>query len=103
MCRVSATQPRKRSGVGRSGDSQIVARKRYGGRSAGARRFFMGAYIGANESFGAGNQNPNQHRLEQVISNSHAPESAYLEIAELTDTPAPGKLYLADEIRGELD
>src|SRR6266478_2258081 len=103
MCRVSATQPRKRSGVGRSGDSQIVARKRYGGRSAGARRFFMGAYIGANERFGSGDQDPNQHRLGQVISNSPALESAYREIAELKDKLAQEKLYLEDEIRGELD
>src|SRR6266853_2631955 len=103
MCRVSATQPRKRSGVGRSGDSQIVARKRYGGRSAGARRFFVGAYIGANGRFGSGDQDPNPHRLGQVISNSPALESAYREIAELKDRLAQEKLYLEDEIRGEMD
>src|SRR6202171_2506491 len=103
MYRVSATQPRKRTGVGQSRDSQIVARKRYGGRSVGARRSFMGAYIGANERFGSGDQDPNQHRLEQVISYSPALESAYREIAELKDKLAQEKLYLEDEIRGELD
>src|ERR1700682_2492105 len=103
MYRVSATQPRKRTGVGQSRDSQIVARKRYGGRSVGARGSFMGAYIGANERFGSGDQDPNQHRLEQVISYSPALESAYREIAELKDKLAQEKLYLEDEIRGELD
>jgi len=63
----------------------------------------MGAYIGANERFGSGDQDPNQHRLEQVISNSPALESAYREIAELKDKLAQEKLYLEDEIRGELD
>ena len=71
--------------MGQSRDSQIVARKRYGGRSAGARRFFMGAYIGASERFGSADQDPNQHKLGQVISNSPALESAYREIAELKD------------------
>ena len=63
----------------------------------------MGAYIGANERFGSGDQDPNQHRLEQVISHSPALESAYREIAELKDKLAQEKLYLEDEIRGELD
>ena len=63
----------------------------------------MGAYIGANERFGSGDQDPNQHRLEQVISYSPALESAYREIAELKDKLAKEKLYLEDEIRGELD
>jgi formate hydrogenlyase transcriptional activator len=63
----------------------------------------MGAYIGANERFGSGDQDPNQHRLEQVISYSPALESAYREIAELKDKLAQEKLYLEDEIRGELD
>jgi formate hydrogenlyase transcriptional activator len=63
----------------------------------------MGAYIGANERFGSGDQDPNQHRLGQVISNSPALESAYREIAELKDKLAQEKLYLEDEIRGELD
>src|ERR1700730_9244072 len=103
MYRVSATQPRKRTGVGQSRDSQIVARKRYGGRSVGARRSFMGAYIGANERFGSGDQDPNQHRLEQVISCSPALESAYREIHELLDKQAQEKIYLEDEVRGELD
>src|SRR3984893_6372030 len=103
MYRVSATQPRKRTGVGQSRDSQIVARKRYGGRSVGARRSFMGAYIGANERFGSGDQDPNQHRFEQVTGYSSALESAYREIAELKDKLAQEKLYLEDEIRGEMD
>jgi len=63
----------------------------------------MGAYIGANERFGSGDQDPKQHRLEQVISYSLALESAYREIAELKDKLAQEKLYLEDEIRGELD
>jgi len=63
----------------------------------------MGAYIGANERFGSGDQDPNQHRLEQVISYSPALESAYREIAELKDKLAQEKLYLEDEIRGEMD
>ena len=52
----------------------------------------MGAYIGANERFGSGDQDPNQHRLEQVISHSPALESAYREIAELKDKLAQEKL-----------
>jgi len=63
----------------------------------------MGAYIGAIERFGSGDQDPNQHRLEQVVSYSPALESAYREIAELKDKLAQEKLYLEDEIRGELD
>jgi len=63
----------------------------------------MGAYIGANERFGSGDQDPNQHRLEQAISYSPALESAYREIAELKDKLAQEKLYLENEIRGELD
>ena len=51
----------------------------------------MGAYIGANERFGSGDQDPNQHRLGQVISNSPALESAYREIAELKDKLAQEK------------
>ena len=89
--------------VGQSRDSQIVARKRYGGRSAGDRGSFMGAYIGANERFGSGDRGPNQRRLGQVISYSPALESAYREIAELKDRLAQEKLYLEDEIRGEMD
>jgi len=45
----------------------------------------MGAYIGANERFGSGDQDLNQHRLERVIGDSPALESAYREIAELKD------------------
>ena len=63
----------------------------------------MGAYIGANERLGSSDQDPNQHRLGQVISYSSALESAYREIAELKDKLAQEKLYLEDEIRGELD
>jgi len=63
----------------------------------------MGAYIGANERFGSGDRGPNQRRLGQVISYSPALESAYREIAELKDRLAQEKLYLDDEIRGEMD
>jgi formate hydrogenlyase transcriptional activator len=63
----------------------------------------MGAYIGANERFGSGDQDPNQHRLEQVISYGPALESAYREIAQLKDILAQEKLHLEEEIRGELD
>jgi hypothetical protein len=61
----------------------------------------MGAYIGANERFGSGD--PNHRRFEHVISYSAALESAYREIAELKDKLAQEKLYLEDEIRGEMD
>src|SRR3989475_1120859 len=63
---------------------------------------FMGAYIGANEGFGSGDAD-HQRRLEHVISYSAALESAYHEIAELKDKLAQEKLYLEDEIRGEMD
>src|SRR6267154_2708303 len=66
------------------------------------RRSFMGAYIGANEGFGSGDAD-HQRRLEHVISYSAALESAYHEIAELKDKLAQEKLYLEDEIRGEMD
>jgi formate hydrogenlyase transcriptional activator len=62
----------------------------------------MGAYFGANERFGSGDAD-HQRRLERVISYSAALESAYHEIAELKDKPAQEKLYLEDEIRGEMD
>jgi formate hydrogenlyase transcriptional activator len=62
----------------------------------------MGAYIGANERFGSGHAD-HQRRLEHVISYSAALESAYREIAELKDKLAQEKLYLEDEIRGEMD
>jgi formate hydrogenlyase transcriptional activator len=63
----------------------------------------MGAYIGAAERFVSGDQDPNQRRLERVISYSPALESAYREIAELKDKLAQEKIYFEDEIRGELD
>jgi len=63
----------------------------------------MGAYIGVDERFGSGDQDPSQRRFEQVISYSPALESAYREIAELKDKLAQEKLYLEDEIRGEID
>jgi formate hydrogenlyase transcriptional activator len=63
----------------------------------------MGAYIGVDERFGSGDQDPSQRRFEQVISCSPALESAYREIAELKDKLAQEKLYLEDEIRGEID
>ncbi len=62
----------------------------------------MEAYIGANERFGSGDAD-HQRRLEHVISYSAALESAYHEIAELKDKLAQEKLYLEDEIRGEMD
>src|SRR6204780_5104795 len=62
----------------------------------------MGAYIGANERFGSGDLD-HQRRFEQVISCSAALESAYREIAELKDKLAQEKLYLEEEIRGEMD
>jgi len=62
----------------------------------------MGAYIGANGRFGSGDPD-HQRRLEQVINYSAALESAYREIAELKDKLAQEKLYLEDEIRGEID
>ena len=61
----------------------------------------MGAYIGANERVGS--SDPNDRRFEHVISYSAALDSAYREIAELKDKLAQEKLYLEDEIRGELD
>jgi Sigma-54 interaction domain len=62
----------------------------------------MGAYIGANKRFGSGDLD-HQRRFEHVISYSAALESAYREIAELKDKLSQKKLYLEDEIRGELD
>jgi hypothetical protein len=67
------------------------------------RRSFMGAYIGADERFGSGDEDPNQRRFEHVISCSPARESAYREIAELKDKLAQEKLYLEDEICGKMD
>jgi formate hydrogenlyase transcriptional activator len=62
----------------------------------------MGAYIGANEGFGSGDLD-HRRRFEHVISYSSALESAYREIAELKDKLAQEKLYLDDEIGGEMD
>jgi formate hydrogenlyase transcriptional activator len=61
----------------------------------------MGAYIEANERLGSSNPD-HQRRLDHVISYSAALESAYREIAELKDKLAQEKLYLEDEIRGEI-
>src|SRR5258707_6907612 len=58
---------------------------------------------GADERFEAGDQDSNLRRFEQVISYSPAVESAYREIAELKDKLAQERLYLEDEIRGEMD
>jgi len=58
---------------------------------------------GADERFGSGDQDSNLRRFEQVISYSPALESAYREIAELKDKLAQERLYLEDEIRGEMD
>ena len=63
----------------------------------------MEAYIGADERFGAGNQEPNQGRFEQALSCSSALEADYREIAELKDKLAQEKLYLEDEICGDMD
>ncbi|SRR6266851_433250 len=62
----------------------------------------MEAYIGGDERFGSGDH-ANQRRFEQVTSYSSALELAYREIAELKDKLAQQKLYLEDEIRGEMD
>jgi formate hydrogenlyase transcriptional activator len=63
----------------------------------------MGAYIGVDERFGSVDENTNQRRFEQVTGYSSALELAYREIAELKDKLAQEKLYLEDEIRGEID
>jgi transcriptional regulator with GAF, ATPase, and Fis domain len=63
----------------------------------------MGAHIGADQRFGSGAQDHSERSFEQVISYSPDLESAYREIAELKDKLAKEKLYLEDEIRGELD
>jgi len=63
----------------------------------------MGAYIGVDERFGSGDEDTYQRRFEQVTSYSPALELAYREIAELKDKLAQEKLYLEDEIRGEID
>ena len=63
----------------------------------------MGAYIGVDERFGSVDENTNRRRFEQVTGYSSALELAYREIAELKDKLAQEKLYLEDEIRGEID
>jgi len=63
----------------------------------------MGAYIAAAERFVSSDQDPNQRRLEQVISYNPALESAYREIAELKDKLAQEEIYFDNELRGELD
>jgi transcriptional regulator with GAF, ATPase, and Fis domain len=63
----------------------------------------MGAYIGADERLGFGDQDPNQHRFEHVISDSPALESAYREFAELKGKLAQEMLLSEDDIRGEVD
>jgi hypothetical protein len=63
----------------------------------------MGASIGVDERFGSSDQDTNQRRFEQVTGYSSALESAYREIAELKDKLAQEKLYLEDEICGEID
>jgi formate hydrogenlyase transcriptional activator len=62
----------------------------------------MEAYIRGDEGFGSG-EHANQRRFDQVTSYSSALELAYREIAELKDKLAQQKLYLEDEIRGEMD
>ena len=63
----------------------------------------MGAYIGADEKFGSGDEDTNQRKFERVTGDSFALELAYREIATLKDKLAQQKLYLEDEIRGEMD
>ena len=63
----------------------------------------MGAYIGVNEKFGSGDEDTNQRKFERVTGDSFALELAYREIAELKDKLAQEKLYLEDEIRGDID
>jgi hypothetical protein len=63
---------------------------------------FMEAYIGVDKRFGSGDEDINQRRFEQVTYYSSALELACREIAELKDKLAQGKLYLEDEIRGDI-
>jgi len=63
----------------------------------------MGAYIGVDEKFGSGDEDTNQRKFERVTGDSFALELAYREIAKLKDKLAQQKLYLEDEIRGEMD
>ncbi len=63
---------------------------------------FMEAYIGVNEKFVSGDEDTNQRKFERVTGDSFALELAYREIAELKDKLAQEKLYLEDEIRGDI-
>ena len=63
----------------------------------------MRAYIGVDEKFGSGDEDTNQRKFERVTGDSFALELAYREIAKLKDKLAQQKLYLEDEIRGEMD
>ena len=63
----------------------------------------MEAYIGVNEKFVSGDEDTNQRKFERVTGDSFALELAYREIAELKDKLAQEKLYLEDEIRGDID
>src|ERR1700683_3831345 len=63
----------------------------------------MAAYIGAYERYESGDEDTSERRFEQVRRYDPALESAYREIAELKEKLAQEKLYLEDEIRGEID
>src|SRR5712671_6632880 len=63
---------------------------------------FMEAYIGVNEKFVSGDEDTNQRKFERVTGDSVALKLAYREIAELKDKLAQEKLYLEDEIRGDI-
>jgi len=62
----------------------------------------MEAYIGVNEKFVSGDEDTNQRKFERVTGDSVALKLAYREIAELKDKLAQEKLYLEDEIRGDI-
>jgi formate hydrogenlyase transcriptional activator len=59
--------------------------------------------IGVYERFGSGDEDTNERKLERVRSYDPVLESAYREIAELKEKLAQEKLYLEDEIHGEID
>ena len=61
----------------------------------------MEAYLRVNERFGSDDQYPAQRRFEQV--DNPALESACQKISESKDKLAQERLYLEDEIRGEMD
>ena len=58
---------------------------------------------GVYERFGSGDEDTNERKFEQIRSYDPALESAYREIAELREKLAQEKLYLEDEICGEID